>query len=88
MSTSGGESYTHLLVPVLKSYRPPMSAIVQLMDELIQTDVIGEKHELGFAEGREGRTARKRAAEPVHRQNPEDEDPFAEDAAVEADWGG
>ena len=46
MSTSGGESYTHLLIPTLKTYRPTGQAVAQFMESVIQSGFIGKDYEL------------------------------------------
>ena len=43
-----GESYTHLLISVSKSYRPTAQPVCQFLEQMIQTGAIGRDHEISF----------------------------------------
>jgi hypothetical protein len=43
-----GESYTHLLISVSKTYRPPAQAICHFLERMIQTGSAGQDHKISF----------------------------------------
>ena len=49
MSVSGGEQYTHLLIPTSKTRRPAGVAVAHFMERMIQTGTAGENCELSFS---------------------------------------
>lgn len=43
-----GESYTHLLISVSKTYRPTPQAVCQFLEQMIQTGSVGQDHKISF----------------------------------------
>jgi hypothetical protein len=46
MSTSGGESYTHLLIPTNKTMRPTKQSVIQFIERVTQIGFVGKDCEL------------------------------------------